>query len=349
MRNEMARTKHVSICPVAANTFGCDWPAENLPLTIGDSISVADVSPIIRETNFSPLSPLLVRESQIDGLKNIRYALIREFECDDEQRPLEDEKSANALYSLHIGLKVIRPCAGVFQVFHYDLSQTGSRLPRGERNNRGTIVCDCETLNSVRWTDVQELADLGSSILKVLKTPSLPISQAMQSLEIGYRSEFVNARHLPWVVGLDALFTSTEWRNQGAKVAVGRIEDLLGGSFQIYPPPQDPWQPPVFSLTLHDALPDIYQLRNHLAHGSWPDKQWVGKVCRRSANGLEDTYYGTVLSEAASAILRGCLKKILAEARWVDLFNDKTKMNTYFASHGLIRERKSSKNECNLS
>ena len=345
----MARIKHLSISPVSANIFGCDWPSESLPVSIGDSVSVADVSSIIAETNFDLLSPLLISESQIRGLQNIRYALVREFECDDTEKPAEDEKSANILYSLHLGLKVIRPCAGVFQVFHYDLSQTGSRLPRGARNNRGTIVSDCETLNSIRWTDVQELANLGSSILKVLKTPSLPISQAMQSLEIGYRSEFVNSRHLLWVVGLDALFTSTEWRNQGAEVAVGRIEDFLGAGFQIYPPPEDPWQPPVLSLTLHDALPDIYKLRNHLAHGSWPDKQWVGKVCRRSANGLEDIYYGTVLSEAASAALRGCLKKILAEERWVDLFNDKPKMNTYFASHGLFRERKRSKNECNLS
>jgi hypothetical protein len=197
-----------------------------------------------------------------------------------------------------------------------------------------------ERLNTIRWKDLRELAKLAPSILKSLKTSSLPIAQAVQSLEIGYRADFFNVRHLLWVIGLDALFTSTEWQNRGTEVAVGRIKDFLGLDFEIYPEEAPTGLPSLGSLNLEGVLGDVYDLRNNLAHGTWPNKPWATKVSRRSADGLEDIYYATVLSEAASSILRGCLRKILADDQLVEMFNDKTKMNSHFAQRDLVRKKK---------
>jgi hypothetical protein len=324
----MMLTRHVSVCPVFVDHFECDWPDASLPLSLGDSISIANVSQLARET------------TEVSGLKGVRYALVRDFECEGSERPSENDRSESALYGLYLGLKVIRPTAGVFQVFHYDLSQGVPRRPRISRNNRETIVSDCERLNTIRWNDVKELAKLSPSILKSLKTPTLPIAQAVQSLEIGYRADFSNVRHLLWVIGLDALFTSTEWQNRGTEVAVGRIRDFLGLDFDIYPEETPTGLPSLGRLNLEDVLSDVYDLRNNLAHGTWPNKPWATKVSRRSADGLDDIYYTTVLSEAASSILRGCLMKILAENQLVEMFNDKTKMNAHFAQRDLVRKRK---------
>jgi len=335
----MTRIPHISLCPIAVDSFACDWSG-SLPLQIVDSISVADVSNIVQETTFDILSPMFYSKSEIDRLRSIRYALLRRFECEDSERPLEDEKSADALYRLYLGLKVIRPTAGAFQVLHYDLSQTVPRLPRGSRNNRETIVSDCERLNAIRWKDLEALAKFAPSILESLKTPSSPIAQAIQSLEIGYRADFVNVRHLLWVIGLDALFTSIEWENRGADVAVKRIENFLGRGFEIYPKMESFGFPSLDKLTLGEVLTDVYEFRNNLAHGTWPNKPWARKISRRSADGLDDIYYTTVLSESASSILRGCLKNIFAEEQFVGMFNDKTKMNAYFAQRDLVRKRK---------
>ncbi len=338
----MARTKHISICPVAVDAFDCDWPAAKLPLAIADSISAADVSQVVQETTFKPLSPLLVSESEVTRLEQIRYALVRDLECEEADRPAEYEKSANALYHLYLGLKVIRPCAGVFQVFHYDLTEGAPRLPRAERNNRETILCDYDVLNSVRWSDLQELMTLAPSILRVVRTPLLPISQAIQNLEIGYRADFANVRHLLWVVGLDALFNSKKRTYREADLTRRRVIDFLGNDFPIYSDQRSPYLPTLIGLSLKDSLSEMYVLRNHFAHGTWPDKQWAGRVCRRSADGTADIYYGDLLAEAASSILRGCLRKILAKDEFVDLFNNKAKMHAHFASRGLMGTPKKS-------
>lgn len=337
----MGPSRHLSICPIPwRNVDNLHTPS--LPLKITDSLYFADVSEVVKETSFRSLTPLLYSESEAKRLERIRYALVRNFECEDDERPSQDEKSASLLYQLYLGLKVIRPFAGRYEVFHYDMAQQTPRLPRGSRNDHATFLCDCELLNSIRWVDLQELVAVAPSILSASKTASQPISQAIHNLEIGYRADFLHVRHLLWVVGLDALFTSKEWDNRGAKLIGQRIKDFLGSDFEIYPPTPMPgldW-PALASPPLNGLLRDIYQLRNDFAHGTWPDKQWAGKVSRRSADGIRDIYYAELLTEGASSVLRGCLKKILGDSDLVATFNDKTKMNAHFASRGLVRKKK---------
>jgi hypothetical protein len=339
----MPPSRYISICPILAINAESHWLNSSLPVKIADSLFFADVSEIIRETTFASLTPLLLSKSEADGLKHLRYALVRHFECRDAERPFEEEESANLLYRLYLGLKVIRPSSGRFQVFHYEMSQTPPRLPRGSRNDYATILCDsCECLNRMRHEDLQELVTLAPSILSVFQKGALPVSQATQSLEIGYRADFLNVRHLLWVVGLDALFTSTEWENQGAKLSAKRITNFLGSDFQIYSGEHftDLGLPAPTNPPLNKTLRDIYRLRNHFAHGAWPDRQWAGKVWRRSADSCRDIHYSELLSEAASSILRGCLRKILSDKQSVEMFNDKAEINAHFAQLGLVRKKK---------
>jgi hypothetical protein len=338
----MTRAGHVSVCPISmvdSEGFGSDV---TLPLKISESLFFDDVSEIIRETNFDWLEPVFPNKSERDALKRVRYGLVRQIECADGEPNLEDEKSARMLYCLYLGLKVIRPTPSRFQIFHYDLAQSDRGSPRIDRNDYATIVCDCDRLNWIRWMDLQQLAAVGPVLLSVLANGTLPISQAVQSLEIGYRADFLHVRHLLWVVGLDALFTSREWESQGAKISAERILNFLGSDFQIYSEDhsRELGLPRPTSPSFDATIRDIYKLRNHFAHGAWPDKRWAGRICRRSTDFCRDIYYSELLSEAAASILRACLKKIWAEEPLVELFNDKNKMNAYFASHGLIRTRK---------
>jgi hypothetical protein len=331
--------KHFSVCPIRNVTS--DDPAWHLPLKLGASLYFDEVSKVFEETGFNLLVPNFYTQEEVEALKKTRYGLVRYSECEERDNRDEDKESDRLLYPLYLGLKLIRPTAGKYQVLHYDMAQTLPRLPRGWRNDRGTLLSDCESLNTIRWKDLQELQVLAPCVLSTLSTAGNPIAQAVQSMEVGYRAEFSNVRHLLWVVGLDALFTSTEWENQGARVAVQRVEDFLGCGFEIYSENRADFESIDLKLprtTLSETLQDVYKLRNQFAHGGWPDKAWAGKVCRRSANGLEDIYYATTLSEAASAILRGCLKKILADPALTAMFKDKAKMNAHFSR--FVRKRK---------
>jgi hypothetical protein len=329
--------RHISICPIRNVTR--DGLDRHLPLKLGTSLYFDEVSKFIEETGFDALAHDFYSEKEIAKLSSTRYGLVRYFECEEYHN--EDEQSNRVLYQLYLGLKLVRPTTGTFQVLHYDAAQTPPRLPRGWRNNIGTLLSDCESLNRIRWKDLQELQALAPCILSALSAALSPIAQAVQSMEIGYRAEFSHVRHLLWVVGLDALFTSTEWKNRGADVAVQRIEHFLGASFEIYSENRADFEFIDLKLprtTLSEVLQDVYELRNHFAHGRSPDKAWARKVCRRSANGLEDIYYPTMLSEAASAILRGALKKVLTDPSLTAMFNDKAKMNDHFAR--FVRKRK---------
>jgi hypothetical protein len=332
---------HISICPIRID-FLEGSSGSLLPLRISDSLYVEDVTQIMQEAAFDLLAPQFYEKSEAQALKNTRYALVRRFACEDGNRPTEDESSAKALYELYLGVKVIRPTAGRYRIFHFCLSDPAPRLPRGERNDYPTILCDYESGNGIRWKDLQELAALAPSILSTLKSVRNPIAQAVQSLEIGYRADFLNVRHLLWVIGLDALFTSTERENQGTKVSVNRICNFLGARYKIYA--EQPFSrldfPALPETTLDEVLEDIYKLRNDFAHGTWPDKQWAGTACRRSLDDIRDIHYSEMLSEAASVCLRSCLRKIFADRQLVEMFSDKAKMNAHFSSKGLVRKKK---------
>ena len=314
-----------------------------MPFRLCSDCFVENISVLIEETAFNLLTPQPYSQAEVEGLKQTRYGLVRRFQCELQDRPSEDEKSAAELYKLYLGLKILHPTRGRFQVLHYSVSDSAPRLPRGSKNDFATIVCDWEGLNYIRWTDVCELARLASSLIATLSDHRNPISQAVHNLEIGYRADFLNVRHLLWVIGLDALFTSTERENQGKEVAIKRISDFLGSDFQIYSADavSELSTPIPTQVKLTAALGDCYRLRNDFAHGTWPDKAWAGTVSRRSADGARNVYYAEVLSEAACSILRGCLKRILSETDLVKMFSDKQKMNMHFAARGLVRRQRS--------
>jgi hypothetical protein len=332
--------QYLSVCPLGAVEHDLD--PTFFPLRLPEALSIEDVSPIMKETSFAPLVPQFYSQAESDQLSRIRYGIVRRFECIDDERPSEEEKSAAQLYKLYLGLKIVRPTSGRYQVLHYDMGQTTPRLPRGLRNDYATVPCDSDSLNGVRWNDLEELQRLAPGILTALSTSQAPISQAVQGLEVGYRADFLNVRHLLWVIGLDALFTSTEWENQGAEVSrnriahfVGKLEVYSDSRFEEFGLPR-PKAPP-----LAQTLRDIYKLRNCFAHGAWPDRVWTGSVCRRSVDASRDIYYAELLSEAAVHVLRGCLKQILSDTELVALFNDKTRLNAHFLQLDMIRRRKS--------
>jgi len=257
----------------------------------------------------------------------------------------EKETSKNQLYRLYLTLKIIRATKERFLVLHYTLGDGNPRVEDSWRNEFDSELLDCEYGFSICPGDLYELARVAPQSLPILGNRTLSVTQAIYNLEIGCRAEFFNVRHLLWVVGLDALFSSKQWEHRGADVIKKRIALFLGEDFAIYPDKRELHLPRLIGMSLRDSLDEIYKLRNHFAHGTWPDKSWAGKVCRPRAVGTGDVNYSGILVEAAAATLRGCLRKILSDDEWVSMFNDKKRMNAYFASRGLVRKPRAT---CNV-
>lgn len=341
----MAVIPHISLLPIDTSWSRQEIGEHNsaqLPLQLVESVFIEDVTDIMQQASF--IWKRYISEQELESLKHVRYAIVHHFEVrsEDLHRRPEDEKAKNLLYKLYLGLKTIRPTRSRFQVFIFNLDDAVPRTPRWERNDHNTILCDYEDGRLIQWTDIREMVSSASAILQALGEPTSPISQAIQSLEIGYRSDWLNVRHLLWVVGLDALFTSNEWQNRSAEVSIDRICNFLGSRFRIYAEQEtaEYGVSPLPVTTLCEVLEDIYRLRNHFAHGTWPDKHWAGKSCRRSADFSRDISHAEVLSEAASVCLRGCLRKIFGESQLINLFREKNKMNAHFSSKGLARKKK---------
>ena len=179
--------------------------------------------------------------------------------------------------------------------------------------------------------------------LEILGDRTLPVTQAVYSLEIGYRAEFFNVQHLLWVVGLDALFSSKKRKHQGADVVKRRVAHFLGDDFLIYPQQRESGLPKLIGMSLTDALDEIFVLRHNFAHGTWPARSWAGKICRPTAFGTGSVYYSGMLLEAAAATLRGCLRKILVDEDLLSMFNEKKRMNGYFQKLGIVRKEETDK------
>src|SRR5271156_1390097 len=147
----MMESAHVSVCPITmVDPEGFDSHLK-LPLMIARSLYFDDVSEIIRETTFDSLELVFPDRPEREALKRVRYGLVRQFDCEEHDPHLEYEQSARLLYCLYLGLKVIRPTWGRFQIFHYDLAQSKPRLPRIIRNDHGTILCDSDCPNWIGW------------------------------------------------------------------------------------------------------------------------------------------------------------------------------------------------------
>ena len=349
----MMSPKHsyASVFPLPVFNFEGGSAPSDLLVKVHDSIRVEDVSKLMQQTppGFWTDWSFEHGEREAIRLKNTRYALVRRFECVDSEEMAEKETSKNLLYRLYLTLKVICPTKARYLVLHYDLKEENPTIRNTWRNEFDSELLDCEFGFPIRPVALCELAQMARESLDMLGNRTLPVTQATYNFEIGHRAEFVNVRHMLWVAGLEALFSSREWQHQGADVVKKRVGYFLGDNFVIYPDQRELGLPRLIGMSLRDVLGEIFDLRNHFAHGTWPDKGWAGKVCRPTATGVGHINYSGMLLEAAAATLRGCLRKILGDEKWINVFNDKAKMNSYFASRGLIRERKRSRNDCNLT
>jgi hypothetical protein len=331
----MADSSYASVFPIPVDAYERSWSESELLVQINESIRIEDVSDLIQKTPFEFWTEWSHEhgERECKRLRNTRYALVRRFECATSEDVAEKEISKNLLYRLYLSLKVIRASKERFVALHY-LVGKGNPTVRGSwRNEFDSELLDCEFEFPIRPEDLRELANVARQSLAIFANRTLSVTQAAYSLEIGYRAEFVNVKHLIWVVGLDALFSTD--KNTTSAVVKKRISDFLGEDFVMYPDQREIDLPRLIGLSLNDALEEIYKLRNHFAHGTWPDSRWAGKVCRPRALGTGDINYSGMLLEAAVAILRACLRKILNDNELMDMFNNKAKMHAHFAARGI--------------
>lgn len=337
----MSNQSYASVFPIHVNVFEGRWPESELHTQFCDSIKFEDVSALMEQTppDFWTTWSHDFGQSETNRLRNTRYALVRRFECAGSEEAFEREKSKKLLYQFYLSLKVIRATKERFVVLPYTLGKGDPIVRDPWRNEFDNQLLDCEFGFPVRPGDLCELARISQQSIGILGDRRLPITQATYNLEIGYRAEFFNVRHLLWVVGLEALFSSRKRGHQGADVVKMRALNFLGEDFAIYDNQRESGLPRLIGISLRDALNEIYVLRNHFAHGTWPQNQWAGKVCRPLVFGTGHVTYSGMLLEAAASILRGCLRKILADDKWVSMFNDKKKMNAYFAELGLVRQQ----------
>jgi hypothetical protein len=334
-----------SIFPLPVIAFGSTLRESDLLIRESESIRIEAVSNLIQQTpsNFWINWSYDHGASETNRLRNTQFALVRRFKCSSSNEGLEIEKSKNLLYRLYLSLKVIRATKERFVVLHYKLGHQEPTVRDFWRNEIDSELLDCEFGFSIRPEELCELAQIAQQSLGILGNRTLPVTQATYSLEIGYRAEFFNVQHLLWVIGLEALFSSKERKHQGSDVVKRRVLHFLGNDFLIYPQQRDSELPRLIGISLRDALNEIFVLRHDFAHGTWPASRWAGKVCRPTALGTGYVNYSGMLLEAAAAILRGCLRKILADENLVVMFNEKKRMNAYFQELDIVRIEKPNK------
>jgi hypothetical protein len=323
---------YASIFPLPPDLIDIEWPEPRVLIQLYDSIRIENVSTLFEHTpsEFWTEWSCDFGQNESRRIRNTKYAIVRRFECADSDLAAELENSKHLLYRLYLSLKVVRATEDRFLVLHCTMEQGRVTTRDRWRNEFESKLLDHESGFPKRPEDLDEVARIAQNSLAILGDRTLPVTEAVYSLEIGYRAEFFNVQHLVWVVGLDALFSTD--KNTTSAVVRTRIGEFLGEDFVIYPQNRDTDFPRLVGMSVRDSLKEIYDLRNYFAHGTWPNRDWAGKVCRTRVFGTAEVLYSGMLLETAVAVLRACLRKILTNTDLIAVFNDKAKVEAFFAA-----------------
>lgn len=160
--------------------------------------------------------------------------------------------------------------------------------------------------------------------------PRLAIHRALVFFCQGYTVSHRDLKRFLWAAGLDCLYASKlDRKKQGSREIGRRMCTFLGANLKLYeadtvavPAHQDQRN----RKMVQDVVPDIFKLRNALAHGlSIPDAGWLSGQDQPVESG-----YAYQLIEQTEIALRLTLIKLLENQSLFDIFSDASRLDAYF-------------------
>jgi hypothetical protein len=259
------------------------------------------------------------------------------FDSEEYLTSKPEEDSRELVHRVFVGLRVVRPSWVRYQYLRAIVQPDGRFHPNGFSKADGRLtVSSCDAANSIRKRDAELLRTIVPRLLRAHETNGSPVKRALRILELGYMSRFIDIKQLMWVTALDGLFTSP--KHWGSDLAGRRIQHLLGADTRIYEQADFASYMVVPSMTVRQAVPDIYKLRNRFAHGEWVPKEFLDRS-GYTGKAAEVLNYADVLLEATSIILRMSLVRILREDL-LEIFGTKSALDWYFSRAGLTSKKR---------
>jgi len=285
-------------------------PSVELPLDITEGVTLENMEGIISGRNFELWKEHISTQDR-KGLAYISVCLVNRFKSHVHVGLLEQE-SQRLLYKVFTCLRIVKPTRSPYRMVQFKEESGGVDVFRFTHPDRREVnVPDAETLNVINPKDIYLLRKVITPFLNVTKDGPDNLRRAMRLFEEGYSEVYDPALQLlVWVMGIEAAFASGG-KPLRREVLLQAIEREVGFDRNIYEDSGDRGFTEVPSpLTVRDAIQDLFDLRNHLVHGGWIEKDWAGGKARRSISG-ETVLYADVLRETASFILRKSILSFL--------------------------------------
>jgi len=194
-------------------------------------------------------------------------------------------------------------------------------------------VPEVQKFFALRNRDAMELRNVALAFLRAMQGDFWKFRMASQFYELGHFQPWQpKARYLLWASAIESIYTTHNRGHKGSLVAKERIKWFLGEQTSIYAPGDisslltDP------KITVGAIVNDLYEVRNHIAHGDRIPDRFFADVSRQSFNGGVTRF--EVLLEAASFIIRSSLLRILREGL-LDHFADAAQAEAFFGGKGL--------------
>jgi hypothetical protein len=151
-----------------------------------------------------------------------------------------------------------------------------------------------------------------------------PIVIGIRLAEQAYLEPDVQLRFLKRMMALEALVSTGE--QYGASALLSKVKSLLGKKTPIYLGVTD-------AYTVGNVLDDMCTIRNAFAHGSVAPQAFLEEKPEASVASDNILSYADVLREASAMMVRAVFLRIFREGL-VDIFADKSKMETFFTRGG---------------
>lgn len=316
-----------------------------LPFDVVENVRIEDVSQRFRADAFD-LGKETLGTKILEELERVRYALVHRYEPDPiiSEATHEilgyaqsNEHSETLIRQIAACLRLIRPM------------RQSALLMRGEVRGDGTFdvtgydvppfhlieVPEIQKLFKLRDRDADDLRHYAPRFLQAMRGQFWKFRMAVQFHDLGhFQTLDWKARYLLWCSGIESIYTSHGSEHKGGLVATARIKWFLGENTSIYGPGDIPSLLQDPHLTIRQIVPDLYKMRNFIAHGDKVPDPFFQDVLRNGING--DVVKLEVLMEAASFIVRTSLLKILRDGL-LNQFSDAGAAEAYFDAQGLTK------------
>jgi hypothetical protein len=310
-----ARFEKTTVVPLYYTVWNAPFltplPSVRPPLDIFPAVTLENMEGILRIGNFD-LWKEGVSSQDRKELASISICLVNRFESREHMGLLE-QGSQDLLHRIFVCLRIVKPTRSPFYAVQFKRGTSGEvdvfsffHPDRKELNVPGA-----ETLNLINLDDIVLVRRILAPFLRVIDGGPGNLRRSIQLFDQGYAEVYDPVLQLVvWVMGIEAAFAKGD-KPVTSDLLLQAIETQVGFDRNIYEDSGDPQffevPPP---LTVGDTIHDLLNLRNHLVHGGWPEKDWAAKTGRHSISG-ETLPYADVLREAASFVLRKSILSFL--------------------------------------